>query len=112
MNLSSFDSVIHILYLLAAAGFVVGLHLMNSPASARRGSRVSMWAMGLAVAATLAFMIHDEHTTATGWAVLIAGTVVGGAGGLLMAERVKLTDIPQLVSLFNAVGGGDRKTHV
>ena len=52
--MSGFDSVIRILYLLAAAGFVVGLHLMNSPATARRGNRVSMWAMVLAVAATLA----------------------------------------------------------
>jgi NAD(P) transhydrogenase subunit beta len=103
---SSFDSVIRIVYLLAAAGFVIGLHLMNSPATARRGSRVSTYAMALAVAATLAYMIKDEHTRAAGWAVLAAGTLVGGVGGLRMARQVKLTDIPQLVSLFNAVGGG------
>jgi H+-translocating NAD(P) transhydrogenase subunit beta len=104
--ISSFDSVIKILYLLAAAGFVVGLHLMNSPATARRGSRVSTYAMALAVAATLAFMIHDDHVKVWGWVVLILGTLVGAGSGLQMAWKVKLTDIPQLVSLFNAVGGG------
>ena len=104
--ISSFDSVIKILYLLAAAGFVIGLHLMNSPATARRGSRVSTYAMALAVAATLAYMINDDHVKVWGWVVLALGTVVGAGGGLQMSLKVKLTDIPQLVSLFNAVGGG------
>jgi NAD(P) transhydrogenase subunit beta len=67
---------------------------------------VSMWAMALAVGSTLAYMIHDEHTRTWGWIVLAGGTLAGGVPGLFMAWRVKLTDIPQLVSLFNAVGGG------
>ena len=104
--MTTFDAVIRLLYLLAAGGFVVGLHLMNSPATARRGSRVSSGSMAVAVAATLAFMINDYNTRPAGWAVLAAGTVVGGGIGLRMARTVKLTDIPQLVSLFNAVGGG------
>lgn len=104
--MSAFDAVIRILYLLAAAGFVVGLHLMNSPATARRGNRASTFAMAIAVAATLAYMLHDTHTRAAGWAVLGAGTLVGAGSGFRMARRIKLTDIPQLVSLFNAVGGG------
>jgi NAD(P) transhydrogenase subunit beta len=103
---TGFDAAIKLLYLVAAAGFVVGLHLMNSPATARRGSRVSTVAMAIAVAATLAFMIHDTHTRAAGWAVLAGGTVAGAVPGFQMARKVKLTDIPQLVSLFNAVGGG------
>jgi NAD(P) transhydrogenase subunit beta len=103
---STFEAVVHILYLVAAAGFVVGLHLMNSPATARRGSMVSTVAMALAVASTLAVMIHDGTAHAWGWVVLCAGTLLGGGSGLLMARKVKLTDIPQLVSLFNAVGGG------
>jgi NAD(P) transhydrogenase subunit beta len=104
--MSGFDAAIHLIYLLAAAGFVVGLHLMNSPASARKGNRVSMIAMAAAVAATLAAMIHQGTTSVVGWVVLGAGTLIGAGGGLRMATRVKLTDIPQLVSLFNAVGGG------
>ena len=104
--MSTFTAVADLLYLLAAAGFVVALHLMNSPATARRGSRISTASMALAVATTLATMLHNGSTSAAGWAVLIAGTAVGGGAGLAMARTVKLTDIPQLVSLFNAVGGG------
>ncbi len=104
--MTTFDAAIRLLYLLAAAGFVIGLHLMNSPATARRGSRVSTGSMAVAVAATLAFMVNDYHVHPAGWAVLAGGTVVGGGIGLRMARTVKLTDIPQLVSLFNAVGGG------
>ena len=104
--MSGFDAVVRILYLVVAAGFVGGLHLMNSPATARKGSQLSTAAMALGVAATLAFMIHDDHVRAAGWGVLAAGTLVGAGTGFRMARQVKLTDIPQLVSLFNAVGGG------
>jgi NAD(P) transhydrogenase subunit beta len=93
-------------YLLAAAGFVVALHLMNSPATARRGSRLSWLGMIVAVAAALVSVIHDATITTTGWIVLIAGAAGGGAAGLVMARRVKMTDVPQVVSIFNAVGGG------
>jgi NAD(P) transhydrogenase subunit beta len=103
---STFDSVVALIYLLAATGFVVGLHLMNSPATAVRGNRISTLAMAIAVADTLAVMANDYHVHPAGWAVLAAGTAIGGGGGLRVARRVKLTDIPQLVSIFNAVGGG------
>ena len=104
--MSTFQAVADLIYLLTAAGFVIGLHLMNSPARARHGSRVSMAAMAVAVATTLAVISHNGTTRAAGWAALSAGTVLGGGAGLVMARKVKLTDIPQLVSLFNAVGGG------
>jgi len=93
-------------YLLAAIGFVVALHLMNSPATARKGSRLSWIGMIVAVAAVLTSVIHDHTITTTGWIVLSVGALGGGAAGLVMARRVKMTDVPQVVSIFNAVGGG------
>ena len=93
-------------YLVAAAGFVVALHLMNSPATARKGSRLSWLGMIVAVAAALTSVIHDHTITTTGWVVLSVGGVGGMAVGLVMARRVKMTDVPQVVSIFNAVGGG------
>jgi NAD(P) transhydrogenase subunit beta len=93
-------------YLLAAVGFVVALHLMNSPATARKGSRLSWMGMIVAVAAALTSVIHDATITTTGWVVLSVGAVGGAATGLVMARRVKMTDVPQVVSIFNAVGGG------
>jgi proton-translocating NAD(P)+ transhydrogenase subunit beta len=100
------ETIVGLAYLLAAAAFVVGLHLMNSPATARRGNRLSAAGMVVALAATLAKVVNEGDITATGWTVLGAGTVIGAGAGLGLARRVKMTAIPQLVSLFNAVGGG------
>jgi len=60
----------------------------------------------LAIGATLAQVIDSRVITSTGWIVLAAGGVVGAGIGLRSARTVKMTSVPQLVSLFNAVGGG------
>jgi H+-translocating NAD(P) transhydrogenase subunit beta len=104
--MSSFDWITQLLYVTSAVCFVFGLHLMNSPASARRGNQISTGGMALAIATTFALVVHAGTVTATGWAVMIAGTLVGAAAGLYSARTVQMTAMPQLVSLFNAVGGG------
>jgi proton-translocating NAD(P)+ transhydrogenase subunit beta len=104
--MSNFDTVVRLAYLVSAACFVLGLHLMNSPARARRGNTVSAAGMTLAIAVTIAFVAHGHTITGTGWAVIAGGIVVGGVGGLVGARTVHMTDMPQLVSLFNAAGGG------
>ena len=102
----TFGHVIQIIYLLAASCFILGLHLMNNPATARRGNQISTGGMIAAIAATVAIVIHDGLITTTGWIVLLAGILVGGGLGLYTARTVKMTAMPQLVSVFNAVGGG------
>jgi H+-translocating NAD(P) transhydrogenase subunit beta len=92
-------------YLVAAVAFVIGLHLMRTPSTARRGNLVSAAGMAVAVVATLADAISRSGTPA-GWIVLVVGLLVGTVAGVFSANRVKMTAIPQLVSLFNAVGGG------
>jgi H+-translocating NAD(P) transhydrogenase subunit beta len=103
---TSFAAVIQLIYVLAAACFVIGLHLMNSPATARRGNQVSTVGMVVAVLATLVLLIHDGTVTTAGWIVLICGALAGSAFGLYSARTVQMTAMPQLVSMFNAVGGG------
>jgi NAD(P) transhydrogenase subunit beta len=103
---TSFDTSMQLVYVLAAACFVIGLHLMNSPATARRGNQVSTAGMVIAGIATLILLIHSGTVTATGWAVLIVGAAIGSAIGLYTARTVQMTAMPQLVSMFNAVGGG------
>jgi len=103
---SGFTWSTQLVYVLAASGFVLGLHLMNNPATARRGNQVSIGGMVAAIAVTLAIVIHSGAITATGWAVMIAGALVGSAVGLYSARTVQMTAMPQLVSIFNAVGGG------
>jgi NAD(P) transhydrogenase subunit beta len=103
---SAFDSTVALIYLAAATSFVVGLHLMNSPASARRGNAVSATGMAVAILTTGVVLIRNDVITGASVIVLIAGLAVGSVAGLIGARRVKMTDMPQLVSLFNAVGGG------
>ncbi len=94
-------------WLVGAAAFVLGLHLMNSPASARKGNQLSASGMAVAIFTTLAYYaLRGEGLSIEAWVIIIVGLVIGGGLGLVMAKRVKMTAMPQLVSLFNAVGGG------
>ncbi len=102
----TFNTVIQLVYLAAASCFVLGLHLMNNPATARRGNQVSVAGMVAAIVATIVLVVHLGAITATGWAVIAAGILIGGGLGLYTARTVKMTAMPQLVSVFNAVGGG------
>ena len=104
--MSTFITNIQLVYILVAACFVVGLHLMNSPATARRGNQVSTAGMTIAVIATLVLLIRSGTVTAVGWTVLIIGSLLGAAAGLWSARTVQMTAMPQMVSIFNAVGGG------
>jgi H+-translocating NAD(P) transhydrogenase subunit beta len=104
MNGFSFAS--QLIYVLAASCFVLGLHLMNNPASARRGNQFSTAGMAIAIATTLALIAHAGLITATGWTVMLVGALIGGGVGLYAARTVQMTAMPQLVSMFNAVGGG------
>ena len=104
--MNTFDWIIQLIYVASAVCFVLGLHLMNTPATARRGNQVSTGGMIAAVAATFALIIHANLISATGWAVMLAGALVGGGAGMYVARTVQMTAMPQLVSIFNAVGGG------
>lgn len=102
----AFEDGITLILLLAATCFVIGLHLMNAPPTANHGNRLSAVGMAVAVAATLALIVHDGTITTTGWLMLAVGGVLGSGIGLYLARSVEMTAMPQLVSLFNAVGGG------
>ncbi|HIW62933.1 MAG TPA: NAD(P)(+) transhydrogenase (Re/Si-specific) subunit beta [Candidatus Stackebrandtia excrementipullorum] len=104
--MSTTETVIRYVFLAAAACLVLGLHLMNSPATARRGNLLSAGAMTVAIGATAVLMADQGAITATGWIVMVLALAVGSVAGLYLARTVEMTAMPQLVSLFNAVGGG------
>ncbi|MGA5598544.1 NAD(P)(+) transhydrogenase (Re/Si-specific) subunit beta [Streptomyces cellulosae] len=103
--MNAFDTVTWFVYLACAVCFVIGLHLMNGPRTARRGNLVSAAAMVVAVCTAVVRAGVEAGTTGLGWLLLIAGIVVGSAAGVALARQVRMTAMPQLVSLFNAVGG-------
>jgi NAD(P) transhydrogenase subunit beta len=100
------DTAVRLASLGGAVCFVLGLHLMNSPATARRGNQVSAFGMAVALAAVFVSVADGGTMSAVRWLVLLAGILVGSAAGLYSARTVAMTSMPQLVSLFNAVGGG------
>ena len=89
--MNSFTTNIQLVYIVAAACFVIGLHLMNSPATARRGNQVSTAGMGIAVIATLILLIHAGSVTGVGWTVIIVGALLGSAAGGVLASGAGLT---------------------
>ncbi|MCU1575948.1 MAG: transhydrogenase subunit beta [Leifsonia sp.] len=95
-----------VIFLIAAILFVVGLHQMRTPASARRGNLISAAGMVASVGATLVYSIISSRGGTFGWIALVLGIALGASFGIIRARRVKMTAIPQLVSVFNAVGGG------
>ena len=112
-TLQLIEILVRIAWLAGAVAFVIGLARMNSPATARNGNLLSAGGMILAVVAT-AILIASRQLLApesfgiraSGWALIAGGIIIGGGLGLYTARVVKMTAMPQLVSLFNAVGGG------
>ena len=104
----SFDTFIRLVYIVAAGCFVLGLHLMNSPATARRGNQLSAVGMAGAVLGTILLIAAGDVSTSGTliWPIIVVGIVVGGGAGAYSARTVKMTAMPQLVSIFNAMGGG------
>jgi NAD(P) transhydrogenase subunit beta len=92
--------VIQLLYIVAFSMFIIGLHMLRGPRTAVRGNLVAAAGMGIAVFATLI----DEHTGDYG--LIALGVVIGTAIGVPSARSVKMTAMPQMVALFNGVGGG------
>lgn len=95
-------------YLLGSVGFVLGLKMMGKPDSARKGNLVAAAGMAFAVIGVL-FLNWDEQAESfhiIGNVGLILGAIaIGTVIGFLMAKRVKMTAMPEMVSLFNGMGG-------
>ena len=95
------DNLVNVLYIIAFAMFIYGLMGLTGPKTAVRGNKIAAAGMGLAVVATLISVRDTEN-----WVLIVVGLVVGVALGIPPALRVKMTAMPQLVALFNGVGGG------
>ncbi len=91
---------VNLLYLVTIVCFVLALRFLSSPATARRGNQIGAVGMAIAIVATL--LKSSVHLT---W-LMVLGAVLGGAFGAVAARRVKMTAMPQMVALFNGVGGG------
>ena len=91
---------VQLTYLVAAVCFILALKGLSSPRSARQGNLIG--AVGAVIACVVVFFYADLDHVVPILVAIAAGTVVGAVG----ARRVQMTQMPQLVALFNGVGGG------
>ena len=91
---------IQIIYLIATFFFIRGLKLLNSPATARKGNQFAALGMFIGIVVTL----FDQQIISFEW--IIAGVLIGGLIGAVLAKKVAMTAMPELVAVFNGFGGG------
>lgn len=94
------SDLIDIAYLVAAILFVIGLKGLTKPRTAVRGNLIGALAMLIAVVAT---MLHNDIVSMTG---LLVAMAIGSVVGIVLALKIEMTAMPQLVALFNGLGGG------
>lgn len=94
------DNIAHLLYLIAASLFILGLKNLSSARTARRGNFLAASGMFIAVVVTL----FDRQIVE--FQYIILGVIIGGTIGAIMAKKVQLNAMPQMVALLNGFGGG------
>jgi NAD(P) transhydrogenase subunit beta len=92
--------IIALAYLLSSILFILGLKNLSSPKTARRGNQFAMSAMLIAIIVTLT---KNEILDFT---YIIIGLIIGSAIGVMIARKIQMTAMPQMVALFNGLGGG------
>lgn len=97
-------SLLAIAYLIASVTFIVGLKMLSNPASARRGNLVAAAGMTIAIFATI-FLYQENGQKLGNYGWIFGGLLIGTIVGTLAAKKVKMTAMPQMVSLFNGMGG-------
>jgi len=95
---ASFTSL---LYLVAAVLFILALRGLSNPETSQQGNRMGMIGMAIAVLATLA----HAHMSILGYVLIVAGVAIGGTVGTVLARRIQMTALPQLVAAFHSLVG-------
>jgi len=97
-------SLLTMCYLIASITFILGLKMLSNPASARKGNQIAAIGMAIAIFGTI-FLYEDESIKLGNYLWIFGGIAIGTIIGALAAKKVKMTDMPQMVSLFNGMGG-------
>jgi NAD(P) transhydrogenase subunit beta len=98
-------NILTLCYLIASVTFIIGLKMLSSPASARRGNLLAAFGMTIAILGTI-FLYRDDSGLRLhnhGW--IFGGIAIGSIIGTMAAKRVKMTAMPEMVSMFNGMGG-------
>ena len=97
-----YQHILTLCYLIASVTFIIGLKMLSHPSSARRGNLIAAGGMGLAIFATI--FLYSEGNLGNRLYIYIA-LILGSVIGWVVAKKVKMTSMPEMVSLFNGMGG-------
>ncbi|WP_106134244.1 NAD(P)(+) transhydrogenase (Re/Si-specific) subunit beta [Mongoliibacter ruber] len=98
-------NILEISYLIASLTFILGLKMLSHPDSARKGNLLAAAGMGIAVLATLVLYQDFDAGKGLNYGLIFLGLVIGTIIGTIMAKKVQMTAMPQMVSFFNGMGG-------
>ncbi|WP_194775959.1 NAD(P)(+) transhydrogenase (Re/Si-specific) subunit beta [Pararhodonellum marinum] len=98
-------NILEISYLIASLTFVVGLKMLSHPDTARKGNLIAAAGMLIAILATLVLYQSYDANKLFNYGLIFFGLLVGSIIGTIMAQKVKMTAMPQMVSFFNGMGG-------
>lgn len=97
-------NILTLCYLIASVTFIIGLKMLSNPASARKGNLVAAAGMSIAIIGTI-FLYQEEGKKLGNYLWIFGGIIIGSILGTVSAKKVKMTAMPEMVSLFNGMGG-------
>jgi len=99
------DLLIKLGYLVSVIFFIIGLRGLSSPRTARKGNIQAALGMGLAIILTLVMPMENDSPSFIPYILIFVGLIIGSVIGWVAAKRVAMTAMPQMVSIFNGLGG-------
>lgn len=98
-------NILTVCYLIASVTFILGLKMLSNPATARKGNLIAAAGMTIAIFGTIFLYTDTEGHKLQNYAWIFGGIIIGSVVGTLAAKKVKMTAMPEMVSLFNGMGG-------
>lgn len=98
-------NILTLCYLIASVTFILGLKMLSNPATARKGNLVAAAGMTIAIFGTIFLYRDQEGNKLHNYIWIFGGILIGAVVGTLAAKKVKMTAMPEMVSLFNGMGG-------
>lgn len=96
--------ILTLIYIIGSVTFILGLKMLSNPATARKGNLIAAFGMGIAIFGTIFLYEHNGQKLGN-YAWIFGGLFIGGIIGTFAARKVKMTAMPEMVSMFNGMGG-------